>query len=560
MTIPLHRLQYPQTLQAALRRAAALAATCTALITFSAVSGCATADMATITPAESARAPSMPLLDPEVSPAPTPTVDSPLDAGPNAPFVARSRLDPVQDAERGDLWLRVRTGFAMPDLDNDIVRKWEQWYARDPAYVQRMTERGGRYLFHVMEEIDRRGMPAELALLPFIESAFNPQAMSHARASGMWQFMPATGKDFELRQNVFRDDRRDVLASTRAALDYLQRLHGMFNDWHLALAAYNWGQGNVTKAQERNRKAGLPLDYENLRMPTETREYVPKLQAVKNIVLKPQNFGLSLPAFDNHPFFLSVAIERDIDVALAAKLSGLSLDEFQQLNPQMNKPVILAAGTPRVLLPYDNANRFLRQMANHHGAMASWTAWVAPKTLKPSEAAQLTGTNEALLREVNLIPPRMLVKVGSTLLVPRASHSQLDVTEHIADNATLTFAQEARPLRKVSFKAGRQGSTVAAVARQYRVSAAQVAQWNGVSAQGHFKAGQAITVMLPALTATASKTVRGRAKAKATVTAAHRPAGNTVRVRTAVKNQPAAVRVAGTATGRAGHKTQAAPR
>jgi membrane-bound lytic murein transglycosylase D len=151
-----------------------------------------------------------------------------------------------------------------------------------------------------------------------------------------------------------------------------------------------------------------------------------------------------------------------------------------------------------VLLPYDNANRFLQQMALHRGAMASWTAWVAPKTLKPAEAAHITGMNEALLREVNRIPPRMLVKVGSTLLVPRAPHSQVDVSEQVADNAMLSLAQEPRPLRKVSFRAGRQGTTVAAVARQYRVSTAQVAQWNGVTAQGHFKAGQAVTVMLPA--------------------------------------------------------------
>ncbi len=533
-----------QQLHTAWRKAAAA---CAALLALTLLSGCATTppDMpAAPLPAPAREAAEPPA--PEFSVAPVVVVPSVLDAGPKAPFVARSRLDPVQDAERGDLWLRVRSGFAMPDVDNDFVRKWEQWYARDPAYVQRMTERGGRYLFHVMEAIEKRNMPAELALLPFIESAFNPQAMSHARASGMWQFMPATGKDFELRQNVFRDDRRDVLASTRAALDYLQRLYGMFNDWHLALAAYNWGQGNVTKALERNRKAGLPLDYENLRMPNETREYVPKLQAVKNIVLKPQNFGLSLPAFDNHPFFLSVAIDRDIDVVLAAKLAGLSLDEFQQLNPQMNKPVILAAGTPRVLLPYDNANRFLRQMASHQGAMATWTAWVAPKTLKPAEAAKLIGTNEALLREVNLIPPHMMVKVGSTLLVPRAAHSQQDVTEHVADNAMLTFAQEARPLRKISFKAGRKGSTVAAVARQYRVTAAQVAQWNGVSAQGHFKAGQVITLMSPA--AAAKKGPPAKARSLAT-------GHGTIKGKATAKRKAAPAVPA-----RAGHKTQAAPR
>ena len=193
-----------------------------------------------------------------------------------------------------------------------------------------MTERGSRYLFHVVEEIDKRGMPTELALLPFIESAFNPQAMSVARASGMWQFMPATGKDFDLKQNLFRDDRRDVLASTRAALDYLQMLHRQFGDWQLALAAYNWGQGSVQRAIDRNLKAGQPADYESLRMPDETRNYVPKLQAVKNIVMQPQAFAITLPALENHPYFLTVPITNDIDVDVAVRLAGISLDEFQR--------------------------------------------------------------------------------------------------------------------------------------------------------------------------------------------------------------------------------------
>jgi membrane-bound lytic murein transglycosylase D len=376
------------------------------------------------------------------------------------------------------------------------VRKWEQWYARDPAYVQRMTERGGRYLFHVLEEVQRRGLPGEIALLPFIESAFNPQAESRARAAGMWQFMPATGKDFELRQNVFRDDRRDVLASTRAALDYLERLNLQFGDWKLALAAYNWGQGNVQRGVDRQRKAGLPGDYESLKLPLETREYLPKLQAVKNIVMQPAAYGLALPPLENHPFFQRVAIERDIDVALAAKLAQLSLEEFQQLNPQMNKPVILAAGTPQVLLPYDNANCFVQALASHPGPLASWTAWVAPRTLKPAEAARLVGFDEALLREVNRIPPRMLVKTGSTLLVPRAAHRTDDVAGAVAENAVIDLSPETRPPRRVVVKAARQGESVLALARRHRLAPDQVALWNGVSAQGRFKPGQAVVLML----------------------------------------------------------------
>ena len=274
-------------------------------------------------------------------------------------------------AARVDLWERVRRGFAMPDLDSDLVRDRERWYATRPDYVARMTERGGRYLFHIVEELDKRGMPTELALLPFIESAYNPQAMSVARASGMWQFIPSTGRDFELKQNVFRDDRRDVLASTRAALDYLQKLHGMFGDWHLALAAYNWGEGSVQRAIAKNQRAGLPTDYMSLRMPAETQYYVPKLQAVKNIVSRPASFNLQLPELYNHPYFLSVPIEHDIDVVLAIRLAGMTSEEFQNLNPQMNRPVILAAGTPQILLPYDNANRFVRELPQHRGPLTT---------------------------------------------------------------------------------------------------------------------------------------------------------------------------------------------
>jgi membrane-bound lytic murein transglycosylase D len=465
-------------------------------------------------------------------------------ASPSAEVVPAPVLDPPVVGDDTDLWQRLRNGYAMPDLDDDYVRKWEQWYASRPEYVQRMTERGGRYLFHILEEVEKRGMPADLALLPFIESAFNPQAMSRARASGMWQFMPATGRDFELRQNLFRDDRRDVLSSTRAALDYLQMLHRQFGDWHLALAAYNWGQGSVQRAIRRNQKLGLPTDYASLRMPAETRNYVPKLQAVKNIVGRPEAFALTLPALENHPFFLSLPIVRDIDVALAARLAGIELEEFQTLNPQLNKPVILAAGTPRVLLPYDNAHRFAQALAAHRGPLASWTAWTAPRTLKPAAAAQLVGLPEATLRQINNIPPRMLVKAGSTLLVPRAAHSTQDVTAHVANTAVLAFAPEARPGRRLVFKAGKRGDSVAAVARRYRVTAKDVAAWNGVAANARFKPGASVVVMVktPAKRSTAAvRTARGAkapvvAKAKAPVRRSTKP---TPRTRVASGDAPA---------------------
>jgi membrane-bound lytic murein transglycosylase D len=440
------------------------------------------------------------------------------EAAPTAvdPLRPEVRLDLDDRAAQRDLWERVRAGFAMPDLEGPKVRNRERWYADRPDYVQRMTERGSRYLFHIVEELDRRGMPMELALLPFIESAFNPEAMSSARASGMWQFIPSTGRVFELTQNVFRDDRRDVLESTRAALDYLQKLHGMFGDWHLALAAYNWGEGSVQRAIAKNRRARKPTDYASLRMPSETAYYVPKLQAVKNIVARPGDFGLELPVLANHPYFLAVSIERDIDVDLAARLAEMSIDEFRALNPQMNRPVILAAGTPRVLLPYDNANLFVRRLPLHDGPLASWTAWVAPKALRTADVAKQFDMAESDLREINHIPPRMMVQAGSTLLVPRNGHKEADVSEHIADNAMMALAPEPGSMRRLVLKAGRRGDTVKAVARRYRVSPTLVAQWNGMSTATRFRPGQKIVVYV----ATKAKPkLKAKAKPSASVSA-----------------------------------------
>jgi membrane-bound lytic murein transglycosylase D len=446
------------------------------------------------------QAPALPPLSVDLKPAAAPVVAGASTAAEPA-VPAATLLKPLTEEEeaalRSDLWVRVRRGFAMPALDNDHVRKWEQYYGSKPDYMRRMTERGGRYLFHIVEEVDKRGMPTELALLPFIESAFNPQAMSSARASGMWQFMPGTGRDFELRQNIFRDDRRSVLDSTRAALDYLQKLHRMFGNWQHALAAYNWGQGNVSRAIARNQMAGLSTSYEALTMPDETRNYVPKLQAIRNIVLNPGAFNLALPKIENHPYFLTVEIDRDIDVALAARLAGMSLDDFQQLNPQMNKPVILAAGTPHLVLPFDNAKHFARELARHRGPLATWTAWVAPKTVKPADAARTVGMSEAQLREVNRIPPRMLVKAGSTLLVPRAAHATRDVSERVADTAAIALAPEPVPGRRKLVKAGPNGETVAAMAKRLRVAPAHLARWNGVAATGRFAPKATVIVMLP---------------------------------------------------------------
>lgn len=355
-----------------------------------------------------------------------------------------------------DLWERIRKGYQMPNLETDLVNDRTQWYASKPEYLQRMSERSSKYLFHIVEEIEARKMPTELALLPFIESAFNPQAVSSARASGMWQFMPATGKSFDLKQNAFRDDRRDVQASTRAALDYLERLHKMFGDWHLALAAYNWGEGNVGKAIARNKRAGLPTGYTDLNMPMETRMYVPKFQAMKNIVGKPTSYSVVLPSIPNHPYFQSVPLPRDMDVSVAAKLADISEQDFKALNPSAHRPVLLAAGTSTILLPWDNAEVFQRNYeASSLARMATWTAWIAPSTMKVADAAKRVNMSEADFRAVNNIPPRMIIKAGSALLVPRGTHTLGDVTAQVADNGKLDLSPEGIAKRKAAAKGGK---------------------------------------------------------------------------------------------------------
>ena len=479
-----------------------------ALLCFAFLAGCATQ-------------PGMP-GDPVLStgPTPPPAVQPQI---PNAPLKSITlgqlggfKITAAQPPKQ--LWDRIRQGYAMPDLQDQLVTDKEQWYSSRPDYIQRMTERSRKYLFHIVEELERRQMPTELALLPFIESAFNPQAVSSAKAAGMWQFMPATGKYFDLKQNAFRDDRRDVLASTRAALDYLQKLHGMFGDWHLALAAYNWGEGSVGRAIARNKKAGLGTGYLDLNMPAETRMYVPKLQAVKNIVANPQGFRAELPMIANHPYFQQVQLSRDIDVALAARLADVRIEDFKALNPSAHRPVIIASGTPQILLPWDNALVFQRNFEAHsQGQYASWTAWTAPATLSTSEAARRVGMSEADLRSVNNIPPRMLIKVGSTLLVPRSDKVQADVSSQVADNAQVTFSPE-MVTRRTTVKA-RKGETVASIAKRYGLNSVSVAEWNSTSVAGAFKLGQQVVVFLPVRAAGKS---RAKSNGKRSATPANR--------------------------------------
>jgi membrane-bound lytic murein transglycosylase D len=340
-----------------------------------------------------------------------------------------------------------------------------------------MTERSQKYLYHIVEELEQRHMPTELALLPFIESAFNPQALSVAKAAGMWQFVPGTGRDYNLKQNMWQDDRRDVVASTSAALDYLSRLHDMFGDWYLALAAYNWGEGNVQRAIARNEAKGLPTDYESLPMPMETRNYVPKLQAVKDIVMDPKQYGLELPSIPNHPYFVTITTSHDIDVTVAAKLAGLSLDEFRALNPNFKAPVILGASQPQILLPFDNASVFERNLKAYDGNLSTWTTYTLTERAAPSALAQKIGVDADMLMSVNKIPAGMRLKQGSTILIPKDDNDDDDISADVAENAKLAMEPDVPDTRKLLIRVNR-NQTMAAVAQRYGVTVSQLQAWN----------------------------------------------------------------------------------
>ena len=263
------------------------------------------------------------------------------------------------------VWDRVRAGFALPALDGPLVAHWQKWYSERPDLMQAMFERGRRYVYHVVEELDKRKLPTELAFLPMVESGYNPMALSSAQAAGLWQFIPSTGRAHDLKQGLLVDARRDIIASTAAALTYLQTLFERFGDWQLALAAYNSGENAVARAIARNKARGLPTDYKALDLPEETRNYLPKLQALKNIVANPRAFNFTIDPVPNKPYFAAIASERYIDVDVAAKLAGVTLEEFLALNPSFNLNLVSKGPRARILLPVDKIEAFISNLDNY---------------------------------------------------------------------------------------------------------------------------------------------------------------------------------------------------
>lgn len=405
----------------------------------------------------------------------------------------------ADDDEIYTVWTRVRDGFKIPNMENSVVDENLAKYSKRPDYLQRMANRSQKYLYHIIEEVTARGMPTEIALLPFVESAFVTNAKSRVKAAGLWQFMPATGKHYELDQTMWKDERYDVLQSTAAALTYLQRLHDEFDDWPLAFAAYNWGEGNVRRAIKRNQSLGLPTDYMSLKMPAETRNYYPKLQAIKNIVQNPNDYGIKLPTIYNEPFFVQIFKDQDIDVKRAAKLAGMSHEEFSTLNPSFNRPVIVASHNHSMLMPTDKLDQFIENLVAYRTSgkpLSSWTTYRVQPEDTVAAIARKAHMTEAALREANQIPAGRRVKPGSLVLVSKSSGlgNAEDISSDTID-ASFALAQD---YRRVTYRV-RRGDNMRSVARRLGVSPATIMKSNGLRSQ-RLRVGQTLRVNVPIVT------------------------------------------------------------
>ena len=398
------------------------------------------------------------------------------------------------DKNAGDLRQRIISGYTIPDIDSSFTSTHEAWYASRPDYVKRMIGRSQRYLYHIVIEVEKRGMPSEIALLPMVESAFNPTANSRTKASGIWQFMPATGKTFGLKQDWWVDNRRDVTAATNAALNYLQKLYGMFGSWDLALAAYNAGEGTVQHAIDRNRKKGLPTDYASLPLPDETKNYVPKLQAIKNIMKQPENYGLNIDVIPNRPYFTKIIAPEQIDAKLAASLAEITYEEFISLNPEYNRPVITETGSAHeILLPVSAANTFKINLANYDKPLVSWQTYHAKRGERMEKIAQKFGINVSQLRDVNDIPSGRKLNGAQSILVPNsAKNSDLSPVDTDSSQPS-TISDTPANNNENQMHTVKSKETLASIGREYHVSVKRLMAYNHLK-KPSVKLGQVITI------------------------------------------------------------------
>ncbi|MCC6302366.1 MAG: LysM peptidoglycan-binding domain-containing protein [Gammaproteobacteria bacterium] len=398
----------------------------------------------------------------------------------------------AEDAEP-DLWDRMRAGYGIPRHDNPRVRAELEWYARHPDYLNRTVDRSRPYLYVIVEDLERRGMPMEIALLPIVESAYQPFAYSRGRAAGIWQFIPSTAQHYGLKLNWWYDGRRDILASTRAALDYLQALHDQLDDdWLLALAAYNSGAGTVNRAIQANQRYGKPTDFWSLQLPAETRAYVPKLLALAELFADPGTHEIEIPSVPDLAVVRTVRTGSQIDLAKAAELSDLSLDEIYRLNPGFNRWATDPDGPHELLLPLDKAELFETNLASlAEEDRLSWRRYTIRTGDTLGTIAQRHHTTVDVLRRVNGIKGNM-IRVGNALLIPTSSRN-LSAYASSQDERTHATQNSPRAGRKLVY-AVRGGDTLWDIARAHGVAVAHLASWNSISPRDPLRIGQRLVI------------------------------------------------------------------
>jgi membrane-bound lytic murein transglycosylase D len=398
------------------------------------------------------------------------------------------------EAAIADLLARMRSGFALPAVDKPAVHKQAAWFANNPAYLERALERARPYLAHVTDQVENRGLPAELVLVPFIESAFDPFAYSHGRAAGLWQIIPGTGERFGLKQNWWYDGRRDVVESTRAALDYLEYLNQLFHgDWLLTLAAYNSGEGTVGRAIHANRVAGQPTDFWHLRLPAETRAYVPRLLGLAAVLAEPDKHSVSLPEIPDIPVFATVDLDSQIDLAVAASLAGIELAELQALNPGFNRWATDPDGPHRLQLPVSAAEPFTLALADL--PPAERVRWHRHE-VRPGDTlgaiARKYRTTVDVVRSVNDLSGTT-IRVGSHLLVPTSTRGT-EAYPLSAGNRLAGVQERERSGRVRREHTVRGGESLWSIARKYGVGVRELAAGNGMAPGDTLAVGRKLVV------------------------------------------------------------------
>ena len=380
-----------------------------------------------------------------------------------------------------NLWQRIYSRFDIKDENNSRSQKYEKWYSSRPEYIERMMDRSQKYLFYVVGEVEKRGMPSEIALLPMIESAYNPIANSKSKAVGIWQFIPSTGRLYGLKQDWWQDKRRNVVDATNAALDYLQKLHALFGTWDLALAAYNAGEGTVSRAIAKNKAKGLPTDYANLKLPRETKDYVPKLQAIKNIVTNPSQYGLYIDPIPNKPYFTYVEAPAVIDADLAANLAEISYDEFLLLNSEHRRPLIRTnEKTQKFILPINAADTFVKNLSQNEKPLVSWNIYKPKRNEKIKTIANKFDMEESDLIKANDLNPQKLIKPSSIILVAKKEGTETNAHQDIDESKIQKDSKTEISVSPNKYKV-KSGDTLTKIAKKYGISVDELKDINQIT-------------------------------------------------------------------------------